>query len=143
MNKLFLIFAAIAGAAAVLAGALLSHQLKSRMPEHALEVFETAVRYQFYHVFALLAAGILSDDSWWMDQHRRQLFYCRYPVIQRITVYHFRFDYCIRNGSIYFGHPDAPGRFGIYFGMDIFSDFYIKRQKFLIMFYLTKHSISA
>jgi uncharacterized membrane protein YgdD (TMEM256/DUF423 family) len=61
MNKLFLIFAAIAGAAAVLAGALLSHQLKTRMPGHALEVFETAVRYQFYHVFALLATGILSE----------------------------------------------------------------------------------
>ncbi len=70
MNKLFLIFASIAGAAAVLAGALLSHQLKQRMPVHALEVFETAVRYQFYHVFALLAVGLLSERFYgsWMNR---------------------------------------------------------------------------
>jgi uncharacterized membrane protein YgdD (TMEM256/DUF423 family) len=61
MNKLFLLLAAIFGALAVIAGALLAHQLKQRMPEAALEVYETAVLYQFYHVFALLAAGILSE----------------------------------------------------------------------------------
>ena len=54
-------FAAITGAMAVLAGAILAHQLKQRMPEAALEVYEVAVRYQFYHVFALLASGILSE----------------------------------------------------------------------------------
>jgi uncharacterized membrane protein YgdD (TMEM256/DUF423 family) len=27
----------------------------------AVEVYETAVRYQFYHVFALLACGILAE----------------------------------------------------------------------------------
>jgi uncharacterized membrane protein YgdD (TMEM256/DUF423 family) len=67
MNKLFLVFASVAGGMAVIAGAMLAHQLKSRMPEAALEVYETAVRYQFYHVFALLAAGILSErfhGSW-------------------------------------------------------------------------------
>ncbi len=54
-------FAAVAGAAAVVCGALLAHQLKTRMPESALAIYETAVRYQFYHVFALLAVGILSE----------------------------------------------------------------------------------
>jgi uncharacterized membrane protein YgdD (TMEM256/DUF423 family) len=61
MNKLFLILAAIFGALGVIAGAMLAHPLKHRMPETALEIYETAVRYQFYHVFALLAAGILSE----------------------------------------------------------------------------------
>jgi|SRR5450432_3064385 len=61
MKKLFLIFASIFGAIAVIAGAILSHQLKTRMPANALEVYETAVRYQFYHVFALFATGILSE----------------------------------------------------------------------------------
>ena len=61
MNKLFLTFAAIAGAVAVLLGALAAHQLRQSMTVQALEVFETAVRYQFYHVFALLAVGILSE----------------------------------------------------------------------------------
>ena len=52
--------AAVFGALAVIAGALLAHQLKQKMPPAAVEVYETAVRYQFYHVFALLACGILS-----------------------------------------------------------------------------------
>jgi uncharacterized membrane protein YgdD (TMEM256/DUF423 family) len=62
VNKLFLLFAAIAGALSVVFGALLAHQLKNRMPESALEVYEVAVRYQFYHVFALLVTGILSEQ---------------------------------------------------------------------------------
>jgi len=53
--------AAIFGVTAVIAGAILAHQLKHRMPEAALEIYETAVRYQFYHAFALLASGILSE----------------------------------------------------------------------------------
>jgi uncharacterized membrane protein YgdD (TMEM256/DUF423 family) len=67
VNKLFLMFAAFAGAAAVILGAMLAHTLKTGMPLAALEVYETAVRYQFYHVFALLATGILSErfyGSW-------------------------------------------------------------------------------
>ena len=61
MNKRFLILAAVFGAFAVIAGAFLAHQLKQKMPPAAIEVYETAVRYQFYHVFALLACGILAE----------------------------------------------------------------------------------
>jgi uncharacterized membrane protein YgdD (TMEM256/DUF423 family) len=61
MNKRFLITAAILGALAVVAGAFLAHQLKQKMSPAVVEVYETAVRYQFYHVFALLACGILSE----------------------------------------------------------------------------------
>lgn len=70
MNKLFLTFAAIAGGIAVLLGAMAAHQLRQQMPAAALEVFETAVRYQFYHVFALLAVGILSEriPGKWMNR---------------------------------------------------------------------------
>jgi uncharacterized membrane protein YgdD (TMEM256/DUF423 family) len=70
MNKLFLTFAAIAGGIAVILGALVAHQLRQHMPENALEVFETAVRYQFYHVFALLSVGILSErfPGKWMNR---------------------------------------------------------------------------
>jgi uncharacterized membrane protein YgdD (TMEM256/DUF423 family) len=40
------------------------------MPEAALDVYEVAVRYQFYHVFALLATGILSEKfhGSWMNR---------------------------------------------------------------------------
>jgi uncharacterized membrane protein YgdD (TMEM256/DUF423 family) len=61
MNKPFLMLAALFGALAVVAGAMLAHQLKPRMPAAALDIYETAVRYQFYHVFALLATGIISQ----------------------------------------------------------------------------------
>jgi len=67
LNKLFLLFASIAGLLAVISGAMLAHQLKQQMPAAALEVYEVAVRYQFYHVFALLMAGMLSErfpGSW-------------------------------------------------------------------------------
>ena len=61
MNKRFLIPAAVFGALAVIAGAFLAHQLKQKMPAEAIEVYETAVRYQFFHVFALLACGMLAE----------------------------------------------------------------------------------
>jgi len=70
VNKLFLLFGAISGALAVVFGAMLAHQLKNQMPDSALEVYEVAVRYQFYHVFALLATGILSEKfpGAWMNR---------------------------------------------------------------------------
>jgi uncharacterized membrane protein YgdD (TMEM256/DUF423 family) len=61
LNKPFLSLAALFGVLAVIAGAMLAHQLKQSMPGQALDIYETAVRYQFYHVFALLATGILSE----------------------------------------------------------------------------------
>jgi uncharacterized membrane protein YgdD (TMEM256/DUF423 family) len=61
MNRIFLRVAALFGGLAVISGAFLAHELKQKMPPSAIEVYETAVRYQFYHVFALLACGILSE----------------------------------------------------------------------------------
>ncbi|HYK44326.1 MAG TPA: DUF423 domain-containing protein [Parafilimonas sp.] len=61
MNKAFLITAAIFGAISVMLGAFGAHALKNKMSADAFEIFETAIKYQFYHVFALLAAGILAQ----------------------------------------------------------------------------------
>ncbi len=61
MNKSFLVTAALLGALSVILGAFGAHGLKSKIPEDALEIFETSVRYQFYHVFALLTVGILAQ----------------------------------------------------------------------------------
>lgn len=44
---------------AVIFGAFGAHALKARLTTDMLQVFDTGVRYQFYHSFALLAAGIL------------------------------------------------------------------------------------
>jgi uncharacterized membrane protein YgdD (TMEM256/DUF423 family) len=62
MNKGFLKTAALLGALSVALGAFGAHALKGRLTVYAIEIFETSVKYQFYHVFALLAVGILYKD---------------------------------------------------------------------------------
>lgn len=62
MHKRFLKIAALTGALSVMLGAFAAHGLKNLLSAGNLQVFETAVRYQFYHVFALLAVGILYKE---------------------------------------------------------------------------------
>jgi len=62
MHTVYLKIAALLGALAVAAGAFGAHGLKQVLSDKYLAVFETAVRYQFYHVFALLAVGILLKE---------------------------------------------------------------------------------
>ncbi len=62
MHKGFLKTAALTGALSVMLGAFAAHGLKKILSPDNLQVFETAVRYQFYHVFALLAVGILYKE---------------------------------------------------------------------------------
>lgn len=62
MHKFFLQSASLLGALAVALGAFGAHALKRVVPEAVVNIFETGVRYQFYHVFALLLAGILYNN---------------------------------------------------------------------------------
>jgi uncharacterized membrane protein YgdD (TMEM256/DUF423 family) len=48
---------------AVILGAFGAHALKARLDVGALANWETAVRYQFYHVFAIITAAWLADKS--------------------------------------------------------------------------------
>lgn len=59
MHKGFLIIASILGALSVVLGAFGAHALKQMVPQESVATFETGVRYQFYHTFALIAVGIL------------------------------------------------------------------------------------
>ena len=59
MHKPFLVTATFLGALSVALGAFGAHALKNMISATALVTFETGVRYQFYHVFALLSVGIL------------------------------------------------------------------------------------
>ena len=54
MNKQIIITASVLGALAVIAGAFGAHALRLLLAPKQLEVWQTAVQYQFYHVFALL-----------------------------------------------------------------------------------------
>jgi len=50
------------GAIAVMLGAFGAHGLKPMLEQAGrLEVYQTAVTYHFYHVFALLATGVLME----------------------------------------------------------------------------------
>ncbi len=62
MHKRFLKVAAFVGMLSVALGAFAAHSLKQHVSDYAVSIFETAVRYQFYHVFALLASGIVYKD---------------------------------------------------------------------------------
>jgi uncharacterized membrane protein YgdD (TMEM256/DUF423 family) len=59
MSKIFLMIAAFSGALCVILGAFGAHALKQRLPVDQLAVFETGVRYQFFHTIALIAVAIL------------------------------------------------------------------------------------
>ncbi|MEO6720031.1 MAG: DUF423 domain-containing protein [Ferruginibacter sp.] len=59
MHKGFIQTAALLGALAVILGAFGSHGLRAMLSDKDLATFDTAVRYQFYHSFALLITGIL------------------------------------------------------------------------------------
>ena len=54
MDRTFLLIGAIFGFLGVAFGAFGAHALRSRLSPEMLAVFETGVRYQMYHTFAVL-----------------------------------------------------------------------------------------
>src|SRR5438046_765469 len=65
MDRTFLLIGAIFGFLGVALGAFGAHGLRSRLSPEMLAVFETGVRYQMYHAFAILivaaAIGRIGD----------------------------------------------------------------------------------
>src|SRR5436190_5583233 len=65
MDRTFLLIGAVLGFLGVSFGAFGAHALRSRLSPEMLAVFETAVRYQMYHTFAVLivaaAIGRIGD----------------------------------------------------------------------------------
>ncbi len=57
--KQTLSIAALSGMLCVALGAFGAHGLKKVLSPEMLTVFETGVRYQFYHTFALIAVAVL------------------------------------------------------------------------------------
>ena len=63
LSKYFISIAAFLGALTVGLGAFGAHALKAVLSPAALITYETAVRYQMYHVVALLITGILMNKA--------------------------------------------------------------------------------
>ena len=57
MDRLFFALGALSAGIAVALGAFGAHALKTRLDANLLAVFETGVRYQMAHAFALLAVA--------------------------------------------------------------------------------------
>ena len=61
--KLIFTTGALLGALAVAFGAFAAHGLSQKLPPEKLQIFDTAVKYQFYHVFAIMIVGILAAQN--------------------------------------------------------------------------------
>lgn len=57
MDKLFIIIGAISGALSVTLGAFGAHALRERLTASLLDTFETGVRYEIYHAFAIFVVA--------------------------------------------------------------------------------------
>jgi uncharacterized membrane protein YgdD (TMEM256/DUF423 family) len=62
MHKGFLKLAALLGVLTVGMGAFAAHALKEIVSQRVLVTFETAVRYQFYHLLALALVAIVYKE---------------------------------------------------------------------------------
>ncbi len=88
MQKFFLISGCISGTLAVMIGAFGAHALKDILASNQrTDTFELAVKYQFYHTFALLMVGIL-------------LFYTPHKLLH-YAGYSFLAGILIFSGSLY------------------------------------------
>lgn len=68
MKHVFINLSAVFGFLSVALGAFGAHALKSRLDEYSQGIYQTAVQYQFFHTFAIMAVGILlmTIDSVWL-----------------------------------------------------------------------------
>ena len=66
MDRTFLLIGAVAACIGVGFGAFGAHGLRTRLSPEMLAVFETGVRYQMYHAFAILivALALARMDGW-------------------------------------------------------------------------------
>lgn len=83
MQKIFLSIAGILGLISVAIGAFGAHGLKKVLEHNGrLANFETAVKYQFYHVFALIAVALLMDKY-----NEKMMIYAGYSFIGGILIF--------------------------------------------------------
>ena len=99
MQKHFLLVAAILGFLGVAFGAFGAHGLRNRLSPEMLSVLEIGVRYQMYHVFALLAvAGAMAHFG-----QARLLYIAGWSFVAGIFIF---------SGSLYALALTGTGMFG-------------------------------
>ena len=100
MQKLFLVIGSLLGALSVVIGAFGAHALRDLLESTGrTEVFETAVKYQFYHAMGLILLGLL------MFNLKHHLFvYSGYSFIIGTVIF---------SGSLYILSLSGITRFGM------------------------------
>jgi len=63
-QRFYLRASGVTGGLAVAVGAFGAHGLKSVLSEDMLAIYETGVRYHFYHALALLAVALAPAELW-------------------------------------------------------------------------------
>ena len=92
LSKYFISIAAFLGALTVALVAFGAHALKAVLSPAALVTYETAVRYQMYHVLALMITGILFQKAT-LPKQQKQLTRAGLFFIDGIVLF---------SGSLYF-----------------------------------------
>lgn len=62
MHKQFLLASALAAFLAVALGAFAAHGLRGRLDDHMMDVFQTGVRYHFFHALGLGLVAVLAKQ---------------------------------------------------------------------------------
>jgi uncharacterized membrane protein YgdD (TMEM256/DUF423 family) len=60
--KNWIVFATVLGSITVILGAVGAHSLQGTLSDVQLNSFATGVRYQYYHIFAMILAVVLSKQ---------------------------------------------------------------------------------
>ena len=99
MRRFFFLLAALNGFVVVALGAFGAHGLESLLSSAMLEVYQTGVLYQMFHVSGLLAVGVLAQDSASIDgstsPHRPA------QALLRLSGYLFLIGIVLFSGSLY------------------------------------------
>ena len=94
-SKVIAVSAAASGALAVMLGAFGAHASRGVLDEHALQIWHTAVEYQFWHTLALLALVYVPASGW-----------------RRVSAISFAIGIIVFCGSLYALAFGAPRTFG-------------------------------
>ncbi len=83
MHRRFLLASALAAFVAVGLGAFGAHVLSDRLDEHMMAVFQTGVRYHFYHALGLGLIGLLARQY----PQSKRLFWAGWLMLAGIVVF--------------------------------------------------------
>ena len=109
-SRLAATIGSLLGALAVVLGAFGAHALRSHLEQRDLEIFETAVRYQMYHAFALLAA------AWLLSRNLPQAGLAAWAFIAGIAVFSGSLYLMVATGQRWLGAVTPIGGVGLIAG---------------------------